>query len=151
MPLYVFNGVSPFAFGEAKTFIQRITFTERPPRGARFFIRQVSASATDTYINSFKYVNVYIPELMGVNEQTRFVQYTIDSNVVSPATASKGFRYYLTDSTSQPLALNAFPNLNLGRHDLTNFFLTLELTPFGSSGQLAPLYSYSIVIEWDNE
>lgn len=153
MPIYTFNYTSPHPTGEAKTFRQQIQLLQRPPRGSRFHIRQVSATSTDTFENSFKYVSVYIPELMDATEQIKFIHYTLDSNG-TPQIANvpfTGFRYFLSDAVSQPFALNVFPNLNLGRHTITPFTLTLELTPFADTTTVAKLHSYSVVIEWDTE
>jgi hypothetical protein len=153
MPLYTFNFTSPSALGEARTFRQELHMTDKAPRGSRFYIRQVSVTSTDSFANSFKYVNLYIPELMGVTEQTKFVNYTADANgsLQLSATPFDGFRYFLSDALAQPLTLNVFPNLNLGRHHLTSNILTLELTPFSNTNVLGKLYSYSVVIEWNTE
>ena len=152
MPLYTFNFTSQQALGEAAALRQIIQLPDRPPRGARFYIRQVSATSTDSLANSFKYVNVYIPELMGVSDQTNFIHYT--SNAAGTLTLSSnavnGFRYYL-DNPNTLITLNAFPNLNLGRHYLQSHTLTLELTPFSAPNVLGKIYSYSIVIEWTTE
>jgi hypothetical protein len=153
MPLYTFNFTSSIALGENRVFRQQLYLPDRPPRGARFYIRQVSASSTDSFPNSFKFVNVYIPELMGVTEQVKFVHYITDSNgqLQQGSAINPGFRYFLTDSTSIPFAINTFPDLNLGRHHLTSHSLTLELTPFNTPSSLGNLYSYSVVVEWTTD
>ena len=153
MPLYTFNFTSPTALGEARSFRQELHMPDRPPRGSRFYIRQVSATSTDSFANSFKYVNVYIPELMGATEQTKFIHYTTDANghIQLSATPFNGFRYFLSEATAQPFTLNVFPNLNLGRHHLTSNILTLEITPFSNTNILGKIYSYSVVVEWNTE
>jgi hypothetical protein len=152
MPLYTFNFTSNAALGEARTFVQQIQMPVRPPRGARFYIRQVSATSTDSISTSFKYINVYIPELMGITDQTNFIHYTSNANGTTTLSSNPydGFRYYL-DDTRPLLTINAFPNLNLGRHHIHSHTLTLQLTPFASPNVLGTLSSYSVVLEWSTE
>lgn len=151
MPLITFHFTSSISTGEAKQQVQTVLLDNNIPRGARFFIRQVSATSTDTFANSFKFVNVYIPELMDLS-QTTFVTYTLTSTGIIPsANTRKGFSYYLTDTVGTPFALNAFPNLNIGRHHLSSPYLTLYLTPYASTNVLGKLASYSVVLEWDTE
>jgi hypothetical protein len=153
MPIYTFNFTSSSPTGEARVFRQPLYIPDKPPRGSRFHIRQVSATSTTTFANSFKFVNVYIPELMGTTEQVKFIQYTVDNQGTPQLGAANtpGIRYFLADGVTSPFALNVFPNLNLGRHHLTSQQLTLELTPFNTPSTLGSLYSYSVVIEWDTE
>ena len=153
MPLYTFNFTSPVVLGEAKTFRQELHLPVRPPRGSRFYIRQVSATSTDSFANSFKYINVHIPELMSGSEQIKFIHYTANATgtLQLSATPFDGFKYFLSDSVAQPFALNVFPNLNLGRHYLSSHTLTLEITPFSDTNVLGKLYSYSVVLEWNTE
>lgn len=151
MPLYTFNFTSTTATGEARTFVQQIVLPDRPPKGARYFIRQVSALSTDTFANSFKWVNVYIPELMDITDQCMFQTYDIVNNYPVIVNTVPGFRFYLTDPVNTPLAFNTFPNINLGRHHNHFFTLTVQVTPYLSPTQLGKLYSFSVVIEWDTE
>jgi len=148
MPLYTFNFTSSEGLGESRVFTQTIALHNRPPRGARYYIRQVSATSTDTYANSFKYVNVFIPELMD-NDHANFIQYTLNSNgFPQQVPTNPGFRYYLN---ADSVTLNAFPNLNLGRHHSDEYKLTLILTPYNTVTTLGKLYSYSVVVEWDTQ
>lgn len=153
MPVYTFNFTSTNVLGEAKVITQSILLPDRPPRGARFYLRQVSATSTSQYSSSFRFVSVYIPELMGTTEQVKFLEYNVDVNgnaVSVPPTP--GLRYYLNDiGAISPLTLNVFPNLSLGRHHLSSHYLTLVFTPFASSTTLGNVYSFSVVIEWDTE
>lgn len=153
MPIYTFNFTSNVALGESRVFTQKLYLQDRPPRGARFHIRQVSATSTNTFSNSFKFVNVYIPELMGVTEQVKFIQYTSDNlgNLQLGSASTPGIRYFLTDAVGTPFAINSFPNLNLGRHHLSSQYLTLQITPFNTPTTLGSLYSFSVIIEWDSE
>jgi hypothetical protein len=84
---------------------------------------------------------------MSVHNQVQFAEYSVNNNVMTPINASEGFNFYLTDLA----APSVFPNLSLGRHFINSFNLNLELTAFSGSGQIAPLYSYSIVLEWTTE
>lgn len=152
MPLYTFNFTSSVSTGEARLITQQIVLPNRPPRGARYYIRQVSATSTNTFSNSFKWVHIYIPELMGITDQCLFQTYTVSStNVITPSIEPKGFRFYLPDSTSQPFTMNTFPHLNLGRHHMNDHTLTLQLTPYRDVNTLGHIYSFSVVIEWDTE
>lgn len=153
MPIYTFNYTAPTSAGESRVFRHQILLNTRPPPGTRFYIRQVSATSSATFTNAFKYVNVYIPELMGVTEQVRFIQYTVDAtgNPQLGTVTTPGIRFFLDNhSAVLPFTINQFPNLNLGRHQLSSHYLTLELTPFNVTG-LGNIYSYSVVIEWDSE
>lgn len=146
MPLIVFNYTSPTALGETSVFRQIIQLDQAIPSGARFYIRQVSAISTDS-VNPFRYVRVNIPELMALHNQVQFAQYIVNNNVITPTSAADGFNFYLADL---PTA-SVFPNLSLGRHFISEYNLNLELTAFSSAGVIAPLYSYSVVIEWTTE
>lgn len=153
MPLYTFNFTSTVALGEARVITQSIELPDRPPRGARFYIRQVSAVSTDTFANSFKYINVYVPELMSRSDIVTFQHYETNASGTTVASHSPypGFRYFLNDNVAVPYAFNAFPNLNLGRHFLESHYLTLQITPFATLTTLGKLYSFSVVIEWSSE
>jgi len=146
MPLIVFNYTSPVALGETRVFQQRVTLDQPVPKGARFYIRQVSAISTDTG-NPFRYVRVNVPELMSVHNQVQFAQYIVNNNVITPTPAADGFNFYLADLA----APSVFPNLSLGRHFIAEYNLNLELTAFSGTGVIAPLYSYSVVLEWSTE
>ncbi len=146
MPLLVFNYTSPIALGEARIFQQRVTLDNPIPQGARFYIRQVSAISTDG-ANPFRYVRVNVPELMSVHNQVQFAKYIVNNNAVTPINTPDGFNFYLADLS----APSVFPNLSLGRHFLNSYNLNLEMTAFSGTGQVAPLYSYSVVLEWTAE
>lgn len=151
MPLYTFNYTSPVALGEARPITQVLQMPDRPPRGTRFYIRQVSATSTDSLANSFRFVNIFIPELME-KDNVQFVQYTADANgILRPSyTSPDGFRYYLTDPNT-PLAVNVFPDLNLGRHFLQSHQLTLQVSPMATSTIFGSMYAFSVVVEWNTE
>lgn len=152
MPLIVFNYTSPNPTGEARVITQMAHLPARPPPNARFYIRQVSASTTDSFANSFKFINVYIPQIMDV-DHVKFAQYSITTSGVETPLLSpfEGLRFYLTDSTAAPFALNAFPNLNLGMHNVDSFCMHLHITPVGDNNVIKKIYSYSIVVEWTTE
>lgn len=153
MPLIVFNFTSSVLSGEARVFKQTAHLPKRPPPNARFYIRQVSAMSTDTFVNSFKFVNIYIPQLMDA-EHVKFAQYFISTTTGQETpllTPYEGLRYYLTDSTTTPFAVNAFPNLNVGMHNVDSFEMTMYLSPIGDGNILKKLYSYSVVVEWTTE
>lgn len=150
MPSIVFNYTAPTSAGTATTITQRVVFPVRPPGGSRYTIRQVSATSPSTsFTDAFKMVNIYIPELMD-GYHTTFQDYTISSGQLVATTPSyKGIKYFLSESTGQPFAMNLFPHFNLGRQSIDQQYLTLQFTPLSASNTLASIYSYSVVIEWD--
>jgi len=151
MPLIVFNFQSDA--GLTQTIQQNVDLITRPPPNARFFLRQVSASTTASYENVFKYVHIYIPQLMSQTSKTIFNNLTVDaSNALIPTyNQSPGLRYYLSDPVSQPFAINAFPNLSLGRHTVSDFYMTAYVTGIDFNNTVTKLNAFSIVIEWDTE
>lgn len=146
MPLIVFNYTSPVALGETRVFQQTISLDQVIPKGARCYIRQVSAISTDTS-SPFRYVRVNIPELMNLHNQVQFAQYTLNNNILTPTNAANGFNFYLADLATSTI----FPNLSLGRHFVSEYNLNLEIAAFNGADVIAPLYSYSVVIEWSTE
>lgn len=156
MTIYSFTFKSTNPLGEIRdVFRQQILLPVRPPPGARFYLRQVSAMSTNTYTSSFQSVTVYIPELMGFTDQIKFSEYTINTNgaILPSDVVTKGLQFFLEENinNNSPFSFNTFPNLNLGRHSLTSHFLTLELKALNPISFLPNVYAYTVIIESDTE
>lgn len=122
------------------------------PPNARFTLKQVSASTNETLANIFKYVIVYFPELMSTSNHLIARHFKVNANgVLEETVGDPGLRYYIVDPISAPFAVNAFPNLYLGRHNLPSTHLRLQIKAVGLNNQIAKLYSFSVVLEWDTE
>jgi hypothetical protein len=150
MPLVVFQFQN--SVGVNQEFVQRLFLRTVPPRGARFILKQVSASTDQPLLTAFQYIRVAIPEIMSDNDRVLFQTYTINNvGQAVPDDADDALRYYLTDSSPTPLGVNVFPNLSLGRHSLNSPFLTLTLSGRNAGGATTALTAYTVVIEWDTE
>lgn len=152
MPLITYNFTSSLVGGEQREFTSDFVLPYRIPQNARFTLKQVSASTNQPLASIFKYVLVYFPELMTSSNQTLFKHFEVGSNgELVEVNGDRGLRFFLSDPLQTPYALNIFPNLYLGRHHLHTNHISLKLKAVGLNDQLAYLYSFSVVLEWDTE
>lgn len=152
MPLITYHYTAPQVDGETREFVSDFVLPYRIPHNARFTLKQVSASTNLDLPYLFKYVVVYFPELMTSSNQVLFKHFKIGVNEeLQEVNGDQGLRFFLTDPVQSPYALNVFPNLYLGRHHLHTTHLSLRFKAVGIDDQLAAVYSFSVVLEWDTE
>jgi hypothetical protein len=147
MPLIVFNFTS--ATELTQTFNSQLILRSMPANAANFTLKQVSAQSSQAFASGFRYIEILLPDIMTDNDRTLFASYTITNGVSTAITTPPALRYYLTDNTTTPFAIHHFPNLYLGRHHLHSPYFKLQLSARQANGSLAPLSSYSVVLEYE--
>ena len=123
----------------------------------KWTLHMVSATYYDNAHENFQTLEVFFPELMtsqnvlmssvGINGQSRpagALRYYSDSSEQSQE--SDG-----TSTESVFRQLSKHPNLNLGRHNLENFILSVVVTARRGDSTKAPvsLNGYSIILSYD--
>lgn len=151
MPLLTFNFTSTNPNGLTQEFEDVATLPYKLPPNVRFTLKQVAGSTTASFSNTFKYILVYFPQLMSNTNHVYFQHYQLLAGQAVQTFADPGLRFYMTDPTPEPFAIQHFPNLNLGRHHIKQNQIVVRVKAIGLNNQIVPLYSYSLVLEWDTE